>query len=205
MTAPTKLDHTLARKKTERAAAEAPILALLGLTPVYTAQDRADKRAECTASAEVNASERDAKHVREIEAMRVEVLELAGMVALLELEAYLTSSPLLSTSDNGVLWMFWIEARKRGRAGEPLFDAWTPAAARPRSSVDVADVLAVVAASPVPLKNVEIADALPSVPHLLDVVDAAGRLRDAGRIVAVETRNRFRGWTTPERAGAAHG
>ena len=44
-----------------------------------------------------------------------------------------------------------------------------------------------------------LADALGGA-SILDVAEAERHLRDAGRIVAVITRERFRGWTTPEKA-----
>ncbi len=196
---PTKLDHTLARKKTQKAAEQAPILALLGLTPVYTAQGLAERRHDIRTSAAQSYDEKLAWFVSEAAQARAEAMATAGAAVILEIDAILAASPLISTAGPSTHWTIWTYIRTRAQRGEELWPRWTPAMVKPRAWVDPEAVYAVLAASPVPLGSTAIADALGGA-TILDVAEAERTLRAAGRIVAVETRNRFRGFTTAERA-----
>ena len=51
MNEPTKRDHPMARKKTQREADRFPLLAAMGLTRTWTAQELADRRADLHARA----------------------------------------------------------------------------------------------------------------------------------------------------------
>lgn len=196
---PTKLDHTLARKKTQKAADDARLLALLGLTPVYTAQGLAERRHEIRIDATDRYERKLAWFVTEAARARSEAMAIAGIAAVMEVDATFAASPLLSTAGPSTLWTMWITVRARAQRGEELYPKWTPELAKPRAWVDPEAVYRVLAESPVPLGSTGIADALGGA-TVLDVAEAERTLRDAGRIVAVVTRERFRGWTTAERA-----
>ena len=189
----TKLDRTLARKKTKAAADAAPILAMLGLTPVFTAEQAVAKRVEARSAAAAGFAASEAKWVREIEAARVECIGLAGVVAVVQFEQDIASSPIIATAGLSTKWSFWMVAKKRAAAGEPLLEVWTPGLAKPRVQVDPDAVFAVVRGSCVPIMHGTIADELGGA-NVLDVCEATRVLREQGRIRAVERNNRFRGW-----------
>ncbi len=198
MAEPTKLDHTLARKYTKKRADEAPLLALLGLTPVYTAQDFADRREKGKADAAAWYDAKQEWYVTGIAQARAETMAIAGVLAVQEVDQHIAESPFLSGCAPSTLWTIWTGIRQRAKRGEPLLPRWTPAEAKPRAAVDPEAAYAVLAASPVPLLASGIADALGAT--VLDVAEAVRALRDAGRIVMVERAGRLRGFTTAERA-----
>jgi len=199
MAEPTKLDHTNARKYTQKAADAAPLLALLGLTPVYTAQDFADRRERKTAEAAVWYDAKQDWYATGIAQARAETMALAGILAVAEVDRHFAESPFLSGAAPSTRWTIWTVIRQRAERGEPLFPKWTPAEAKPRAAVDPEAAYAVIAASPIPLFAAGVADALGGA-TVLDVAEAVRALREAGRVVTVERNGKLRGFTTAERA-----
>ena len=128
MSEPTKRDQTMARKKTEREAARYPLLAAMGLTRTWTAQELADRREELHARA-LKAAEADRRDWSEDAARAwLELAELAGEEDTGLYRRVLAWSAsiggFMARADDHHVANVLRGAITRVKGGHPLLDSW---------------------------------------------------------------------------------
>lgn len=179
---PTKLDHTLARKKSEAEAARYPLLARLGLSQTWTAQGQADQRAASRAAAKFANAQRLEREQEQLAAWRVELRQLLGPVVLRYIDWRLARSHFAHA---GSQWIMWAGHIARARRGQAPIEGWTPQAAKRRAFVPPAAVRAVLDRRSGYTSYSAICDALETSgthAHILDVSNAVQALRDVGDV-----------------------
>ena len=111
-----RVDEGIAKRKTKAAAAQAPLLALGGLTPTFTAEGVAEKR-DTTRSRFEHAEARNTRRtLREITAAQVDVLLYGGHGLYLQLLPFEKHHLEAST----YRWYHWRTAARCVRSGEPI-------------------------------------------------------------------------------------
>lgn len=182
MAEPTKLDHTLARKKTEAEAARYPLLAHLGLAQTWTAQGQANQRAASRAAAELADVQRQEREQEQLAAWRAELRQLLGPVVLRYIDWHLARARF---TRGGSQWITWAGYIARARRGQAPIESWTPQAAKRRAFVSPEAVRAVLARRSGHTSYSAISSALEASgvhAHILDVSNAVQALRDVGEV-----------------------
>ena len=128
MSEPTKRDQTMARKKTEREAARYPLLAAMGLTRTWTAQELADRRELLHAQAAEHAEADRRDWTEDAARAWADLAELAGEEDTSVYRRVLTWSAgiggFMAHADDHHVANVLRGAITRVKGGRPLLDPW---------------------------------------------------------------------------------
>jgi len=111
-------DESTARRRNQKAAAEAPLLAWAGLVPVVTAEDVASRREKGKAAAEAHMAQQEAWEADRVAAMQAELQALCTPEAIAEWE----TASKVGQYGYVPLYIGLSSALDRARTGRPLFD-----------------------------------------------------------------------------------